>query len=62
MKTFFSWLGMAVLLYAIGTLLSLVIGLGAAVLGFELSSYVLGFIVLMVLTFGLIWYGTRRKK
>lgn len=61
MKTFFSWLGMAVLFWLVGSLVAFVIELGLAIAGFPMSTAGSGLIIVFIITFGLIWYGTRKK-
>ena len=62
MKTFFSWLAMAVIFWLIGSLVAVVIELGLAIAGFPISAAGSGLIIVFIITFGLIWYGTRKRK
>lgn len=53
---------MFLLMWAIGSLLAVVCELGLAIMGFDLSVYAAGLIIALVITLGLIMYGTKTKK
>lgn len=54
------WIGMFLLWWAIATIVSIAIELGMAAFGFPLSSAGSGLIIAIIITFGLILYGTRK--
>ena len=58
----FKWVLIFLLWWVIATAVSIAIELGMAALGFPLSSAGSGLIIAIIITFGLILYGTRKQK
>lgn len=56
------WIGVFILWWIIASVVSIAIELGMAVGGFPLSSAGSGLIIAIIITFGLILYGTRKQK
>ena len=56
------WIGMFILLWFIGSVFAVVCELVYAALGLNFSIYASGIIIVLVITFGLITYGTRKQN